>query len=153
MHTIEGNKVQVDLICQFLYKILIDETVLYHKTKNVYWNYECNDFFTKNKLFEIQYLELNNIVERLARTSIGLGRKIPYHCNDVAILIKPLKKSFQNTSLIDVRKELILDHLAMIKIIKNCIDYSSNSLNFGTQKLFQSLITIHENSIGKLSYS
>jgi starvation-inducible DNA-binding protein len=151
MHTIEENKVQIDLICQFLHKILIDETVLYHKTKNAYWNYECNNFFTKNKLFEIQYLELNNFIERLARTSIALGRKIPYHCNDVALLIKPLKKNFQNKSLIDVRKELIIDHLALIKIIENCIDYTSNSLNFGTQQLFQNIISKHNELINQLS--
>ena len=144
------NDYQTDVVCQFIYKIIIDETVLHQKTKNAFWNYECNDFYKNDKLFEIQYLELNSIIEKLSRSIIAQGRKVPYNSNDINLIIKPLKKSFANISLVDVKKELANDHLEMIKIINSSSKLIANNSIFGTNRLLESIIQKHNYLINQL---
>ena len=49
-----------------LAKLLADEYVLYTKTRNAHWNIEGADFYDKHKFFEIQFGQLDDIIDSVA---------------------------------------------------------------------------------------
>lgn len=56
-----------------LSKILADENILYTKTKNAYWNVEGNKNYDKPEFFETQILQLNEIIDSIAKHIRSIG--------------------------------------------------------------------------------
>ena len=61
---------------QVLSHVLADEFVLYTKTRNAHWNIESSDFHSMHILFESQYNELAEIVDKIERIRM-LGHYAP----------------------------------------------------------------------------
>src|SRR5258705_4436506 len=93
---------------------LTDEFLLYTKTKNAHWNTEGRDFYEKHKFFEMQFEELDNIIDDLAERIRTLGHYPP----------ATLKRFLQLTHLSETArdmnasksfvKELLADHESII---------------------------------------
>src|ERR1035437_8476421 len=57
--------------------LLADEYVLYTKTRNAHWNVEGNDFHTMHKFFEVQYEQLDEIMDSVAERIRTIGHYAP----------------------------------------------------------------------------
>src|ERR1700749_2804025 len=64
-------------ISKTLSHILADEFVLYTKTRNAHWNIEGPDFHSMHVLFESQYNELAEVVDKIAERIRMLGHYAP----------------------------------------------------------------------------
>jgi starvation-inducible DNA-binding protein len=60
-------------VSQVLSHVLADEIVLYTKTRNAHWNLKGPDFHSMHILFESQYNELAEIVDKIAERIRMLG--------------------------------------------------------------------------------
>ena len=56
-----------------LAKLLADEYVLYTKTRNAHWNIEGADFYDKHKFFEMQFGQLDDIIDSVAERIRSIG--------------------------------------------------------------------------------
>jgi starvation-inducible DNA-binding protein len=64
-------------ICNNLARTLADEYTLLLKTQNFHWNVEGPMFFSLHTLFEQQYTQLQDTVDRVAERIRALGQRAP----------------------------------------------------------------------------
>ena len=65
------------LVVDQLSRILADEYILYTKTRNAHWNVEGVDFYEKHKFFEMQYMQLEEFIDKIAERIRTLGFYTP----------------------------------------------------------------------------
>ena len=91
-------------ISQVLSVVLADEFVLYTKNRNAHWNIEGPDFYSLHGMFEEQYDELVEIVDKVAERMRMLGHYAP--CS--------IQKFMERTT--------IKEHSAELHTSKACIE-------------------------------
>jgi len=64
-------------IAQDLSKLLADKFLLYTKTRNTHWNIEGSDFHSMHLFFELQYNELDEIIDSVAERIRTIGHYVP----------------------------------------------------------------------------
>ncbi|MDR7127968.1 starvation-inducible DNA-binding protein [Algoriphagus sp. 4150] len=128
-----------------LSKILADEFVLYTKTKNAHWNVIGLDFYDKHKFFEIQFEQLDDIIDRVAERIRSLGHYAPASLKEF-LSLKSLSESTNNER--DGRSfisELLFDHERIIKDLRENINLFENDFNdLGTSDFITGLMQEHE---------
>ena len=128
-----------------LAKLLADEYVLYTKTRNAHWNIEGPDFFEKHKFFEMQFEQLDEIIDKVAERIRTVGH---YTSSSLASFLKlthlsetPAPKNDSQAHL----KALLSDHESIIiycreNIHQIAIEYH----DFGTSDFITGLMEAHE---------
>lgn len=133
-------------IFQFLDEILFDEYELYIKTKTAFWNFECDNLNDKNKIFEIQYIEINYIIGKIAKriktldSYISLPSKIKFSKQADKIHKNKLATIF---SLKAKHQEIVLK-------LKARISSKNSEVKAGTNELISDLIIKHEEILKRL---
>lgn len=132
-------------VVSILNTILSDEYLLYTKTRNFHWNVTGPNFSELHKLFELQYTELNIIVDDTAERARSLGGR------SLGTMMEFLK----NTSLKespgvypDAKKMvaiLLADHEAIIqKLRKDLADCAEKYHDMGTSDFLTGIMEQHE---------
>jgi starvation-inducible DNA-binding protein len=128
-----------------LAKLLADETVLYIKTKNAHWNIEGPDFFDKHKFFEIQFGQLDEVIDAVAERIRSIGHYAPATLQSYLSLTHLTEQSREKNDSIGFIKELLSDHESIIMVLREHIKTFANDLNdIGSSDFITGLMETHE---------
>ena len=104
-----------------LAKVLADETVIYAKTKNAYWNIKGVDFYDKHIFFELQFKQLNEMIDRVAEHIRFFGHYVPATLNSYLNLTHLTEQNQYHNNNQGFIKELLADHESIIMELCFCI--------------------------------
>jgi starvation-inducible DNA-binding protein len=128
-----------------LSKILADEFVLYTKTRNAHWNVEGIDFYDKHKFFEIQFDELDDIIDSIAERIRSLGHYAPATLKTFLSLTHLSEETRSKNDSHGFITELLSDHESIIIHLRENINFFANDLgDLGTSDFITGLMQDHE---------
>ncbi|HKC37121.1 MAG TPA: DNA starvation/stationary phase protection protein [Chitinophagaceae bacterium] len=124
---------------------LADEFLVYTKTNNAHWNTEGRDFYEKHKFYEMQFEELDKIIDDLAERIRTLSH----------YAVATLKRFLQLTHLSEAPeemndsmgfvKELLADHESIIIHFRENIGRFANEFDDqGTSDFITGILERHE---------
>ena len=132
-------------ISQILSHILADEFVLYTKTRNAHWNLEGTNFHSMHILFESQYNEMAEMVDRIAERIRMLGHYAPATLKQFLELTHLTEQTREKNDSKGFIKELLNDHEAVIINVRKQINPVGEQLKDpGTSDCLTALIEYHE---------
>ena len=125
--------------------VLSDEMTLYIKTRKFHWNVAGESFMELHKLFESQYIELEDVIDLVAERISKLGGKTIGTMNEFTLLTRiiehPNKYPVQRTMI----SELLSNHQTIIielrKDINLCADENHDA---GTADMLTGILQQHE---------
>ena len=134
-----------ETVAHELAKLLADEYVLYTKTRNAHWNIEGPDFYDKHKFFEVQFGQLDEIIDSVAERIRTLGH----------YSYATLKSFLELTHLTEVKrdanhslmyiKELLSDHESIIIFCRENIHrFGGEYKDVGTADFITGIMETHE---------
>jgi len=128
-----------------LAKVLADENVLYIKTKNAHWNIEGADFYEKHKFFEMQFGQLDKLIDSVAERIRSIGHYVPATLKSFLSLTHLSEQTTEHNDSQVFIKELLEDHESIIMNLREHIKYFANELNdLGTSDFIIDLMENHE---------
>lgn len=128
-----------------LTKVLADETVLYFKTKNAHWNVESKDFYDKHKFFEIQFGQLDEMIDNIAERIRTLGHYAPSSLKEYLSLTHLTEQVKEKNDSQDFIKELLIDHESIIiSLRQNTKAFLLDFQDVVTSDFITGLMGIHE---------
>jgi starvation-inducible DNA-binding protein len=124
---------------------LADEFLLYTKTKKAHWNTEGRDFYEKHKFYEMQFEELDKIIDDLAERIRTLDH----------FPVASLKRFLELTHLSEANgagnesmsfiKDLLADHESVIIHFRENIDRFANEFDDqGSSDFITGIMERHE---------
>lgn len=130
------NQLDSEFITQFLSRIIIEEYVLFLKTKNAFWNYELNETMQDVKLFESQSKEIDDLINQIANRIIILNDCIELPYRDLPATTKNYNKN-------QAIQELLTQNKLLITTIKEWNRLLPISGNDEVKNLIQKLLSKH----------
>jgi starvation-inducible DNA-binding protein len=128
-----------------LAKLLADEYVLYTKTKNAHWNIEGIDFYDKHKFFEIQFLQLDDVIDNTAERIRSIGHYAVGSLKSFLELTHLTEQSREKNDGQGYIKELLSDHESIIIFCRESIEcFSKAYKDFGTIDFVTGIMETHE---------
>jgi starvation-inducible DNA-binding protein len=132
-------------ISQVLSHILADEFVLYTKTRNAHWNLVGPDFHAMHLMFESQYNELAEIIDKVAERIRMLGHYAPATLKQFLQLTHLTEQTREKNNSRGFIKELLGDHESISVNIRTQINRLAELLkDAGTSDYLTSLTEYHE---------
>ena len=125
--------------------VLADEMTLYVKTRKFHWNVAGQSFMELHKLFELQYTELEVIIDTVAERIGKLGGKTIGTMNEFSLLARivehPNQYPVQQTMLTD----LLSNHESLVAELRKDIDLSTDEHHdVGTADMLTGIMQQHE---------
>ena len=127
-----------------LNKLLSDEYLLYTKTLKFHWNVKGIVFHDFHQAFKEQYEKLFDIVDLIAERARALGAPALGSLEEFSTHARLKEITAENLSALDMVKQLLADHEAIIRTIRSAIDETATSGDQGTSNFLQDLIIKHE---------
>lgn len=127
-----------------LNKLLSDEYVLYTKTLKYHWNVKGIVFHDFHAAFKEQYEKLFDIVDGVAERARALGQPSAGSLLEFSTMTRLKEINSSNLTAVQMVKNLLADHEAIIRTIRANIDETSALGDQGTSNFLQDLITKHE---------
>ncbi|MDR6845716.1 DNA starvation/stationary phase protection protein [Flavobacterium granuli] len=128
-----------------LSKILADEFVLYTKTRSAHWNVEGIDFYDKHKFFEIQFEELDDIIDSIAERIRSLGHYASATLKTFLSLTHLSEETRSKNDSHGFITELLSDHESIIIHLRENINFFADDLgDLGTSDFITGLMQDHE---------
>jgi starvation-inducible DNA-binding protein len=121
--------------------VLADEMTLYVKTRKFHWNVSGQSFMELHKLFEVQYTQLEEIIDELAERISKLGSNTIGTMSEFTEITRLKEAPGKYPSQQDMLKELLSDHESMIVALRKDVDADSDA---GTTDFFTKLLQDHE---------
>ncbi|MDP4266667.1 MAG: DNA starvation/stationary phase protection protein [Bacteroidota bacterium] len=138
----EGNSVEIATI---LNTLLADEYLLCTKTRNAQWNIHGQSFNELHKLFEIQYKELDGIIDDIAVRVRILGHYALGAMKDYLNITRLNEPTHDFSNQKQIVQTLLDDHEEIIRILrKEIIATSVQNKDFGTTDFVICILEIHE---------
>lgn len=135
----------LDEISQILSHILADEFVLYTKTRSAHWNIEGPDFYSMHVLFESQYTDIAEVIDKVAERIRMLGHYAPGTLKQMLALTELKEQTEKVRNREGFVKDLMVGHEAIIiRIRKHIINMAERVGDAGTVDLLTGLIAYHE---------
>lgn len=132
-------------VSQILSHILADEFVLYTKTRNAHWNLEGPDFHSVHIIFESQYNELAEIIDKVAERIRMLGHYAPATLKQILQLTHLTEQTREKNDSRGFVKELLSDHENIAINIRTKINRLAEQLkDVGTSDYLTGLTEYHE---------
>lgn len=131
-------------VATLLNKLLSDEYVLYTKTLKYHWNVKGIVFHDFHKAFKEQYEALFDIVDNTAERARALGQPALGSLTAFATFTRLKEINGQKLTALQMVKQLLADHEAIIKTIRADIDETAKLGDQGTSNFLQDLIVKHE---------
>jgi starvation-inducible DNA-binding protein len=108
--TITISNTNEQTIATELSKLLADETVLYIKTRNAHWNIEGADFYDKHLFFEIQFKQLDIIIDSVAEHIRSMNHYAPATLKSYLSLTRLTEATHEKNTSAGFMKALLIDH-------------------------------------------
>jgi starvation-inducible DNA-binding protein len=132
-------------VSRILSRILADEFVLYTKTRNAHWNVEGPDFYSMHILFESQYNELAEVVDKIAERIRMVGHYAPATLKQFLELTHLTEQGREKNDSKGFIKELLNDHESIIINIREQLNRLAEQLKDpGTCDYLTGLTEYHE---------
>ncbi|WP_428659882.1 Dps family protein [Runella sp.] len=132
-------------VVNVLAKLLADEYVLYTKTRNAHWNVEGLDFSEKHAFFEVQFRELDVIIDRVAERIRSLGHYAPASLKIFLNTTHLSETSYEQNDSKGFIKELLIDHDSIIIFLReNITPFADTYKDVGTSDFITGIIEEHE---------
>jgi starvation-inducible DNA-binding protein len=139
------SKEQREGVVLLLTPLLADEYLLYTKTRNYHWNVVGPQFNDLHKFFEVQYEELEDIVDDVAERARALGGKA------IGTLAEFMKHArLQETpgeypQACDMLAHLLADHEATVRQLRVDLGICADKYqDMGTNDFLTGLMERHE---------
>ncbi|HOA37382.1 MAG TPA: DNA starvation/stationary phase protection protein [Flavihumibacter sp.] len=133
-------------ICKSLNECLADAHILYFKTRKFHWNVSGDNFMELHKLFESHYEQIQEAIDEIAERvsqmgGVAIGTSSEFGSMS-GLKESPGKNPAKN---LDMVKELLHDHEAVIKSLRTKIDdYEDKYKDKGTTDFLTALLQQHE---------
>ncbi|HPI54373.1 MAG TPA: DNA starvation/stationary phase protection protein [Chitinophagaceae bacterium] len=128
-----------------LSQILADEMVLYVKTRKFHWNVCGESFMELHKLFQEQYMQLEESIDLVAERINKLGSKTIGTLKEFSSLTNLKESPDKYPSQKDMLTELLTDHESVIVTLRNYIDkLAKENKDAGTTDFFTGMMEAHE---------
>jgi len=131
-----------------LSKILADEQILSIKTRNAHWNVVGSDFYEKHLFFDIQYHELDEIIDTVAERIRFIGHYPP---STLAMYVELTHLTEMNREKNDSNgfiQELVSDHNhIIIELRKNISHFVDDLKDAGSSDFITGLMEKHEKMV------
>lgn len=115
MKTVELNKTQVNQkVIDGLAHFLADSYILYLKTQNFHWNVQGPNFHSLHEMFEEQYRELADAVDKIAERIRALKAPAPASFMQFSKLTS-LEEARGNLKAEEMLRQLLHDHETVIQ--------------------------------------
>jgi starvation-inducible DNA-binding protein len=125
--------------------LLADEYVLYTKTRNAHWNIEGADFFDKHKFFEIQFGQLDEIIDSVAERIRTIGHYVPATLQSFLEITHLAEIKDDNNGSAGYVKVLLTDHESIIiHCRENIRRFADDYKDIGTSDFITQLMETHE---------
>ena len=124
--------------------VLADSVVLYTKIRKFHWNVSGNSFLELHKLFEINYTDLEKIIDDTAERINELGGKTIGTMKEFLELtnLKENPNSYPNQT--EMMTELLSDYEKVITIIRETVVQCNAGEDFGTVDFLTGLLEANE---------
>jgi starvation-inducible DNA-binding protein len=131
--------------------LLADEYLLYTKTRNAHWNIEGGDFHSMHFFFELQYRELDEVIDKVAERIRALGSYAPASLSSFLNLTSLIESRMERNDSSALVKELLEDHEYIIMSQRKSITRFTNLyIDLGTGDFIAGLVEKHEEMAWKL---
>jgi starvation-inducible DNA-binding protein len=128
-----------------LAKLLADENILYIKTKNAHWNVEGEDFYDKHKLFEIQFGQIDELIDAVAERIRSIGHYAPATLKSYLELTHLTEQSRTKNDSQGFITELLSDHESIIAELRGHIkSFADDFQDYGSADFITGLMETHE---------
>lgn len=126
-----------------LKKTLADEYLLLLKTQNFHWNVEGPLFFSLHKLFEEQYNEIFEYVDRTAEVVRALKARAPGSFSEFKELsaVQEAGSKLSSQQMIDILSQ---DHSNIVVALKARLEDAEEAEETSAVTLYEDLIGFHE---------
>ncbi|MGB8489918.1 MAG: DNA starvation/stationary phase protection protein [Bacteroidales bacterium] len=132
-------------IADSLNRLLADEHLLYIKTRNAHWNVEGPDFYAQHKFFEVQYVQLEEIIDSVAERIRSIGHYADATLQGFLSLTHLSEETREKNDSSGFIKDLLEDHESIITYIRENIDRFANEWNDkGSSDFITGLMETHE---------
>lgn len=123
---------------------LADEYLLLLKTQNYHWNVEGPLFYSLHKLFEEQYKQLADYVDRAAEVVRALRAKAPGSFKEFKELSSIQEASGDKASSHQIIENLSQDHTNMAIALRKRLEEAEDAEETSAIVLYEDLIQFHE---------
>jgi starvation-inducible DNA-binding protein len=131
-------------VASILNKLLSDEFVLYTKTLKFHWNVQGIVFHDFHQAFKEQYEKLFDFVDLIAERARALGAPALGSLQDFSTYTRLKEANSKQLSALEMVKELLADHEAIIRTMRQDIEETGKLGDQGTSNFLQDLIVKHE---------
>ena len=144
-HTLGIKPENLSKVAAELNIFLADEFLLYTKTKNAHWNTEGRDFYEKHKFYEMQFEELDNIIDDLAERIRTLDHYAAATLKQFLQLTHLSEAPGDLKDSLGFVKELLADHESVIIHFRENIDrFATEFDDQGTSDFITGIMEKHE---------
>ena len=131
-------------IASILNKLLADEFVLYTKTLKFHWNVQGITFHDFHQAFKEQYEKIFDFVDLIAERARALGAPALGSLQDFSTYTRLKEANSKNISALEMVKELLADHEAIIRTMRQEVDETARLGDQGTSNFLQDILVKHE---------
>ena len=132
-------------VASVLSKILADENLLYVKTKNAHWNIDGPDFYSMHTFFEIQFGELDELIDKVAQRIRSIGHYAPATLKSYLSLTHLTEETRAKNDSQGYINELLVNHEIIIMKLREYIHPFANDFkDLGTSDFITGLMETHE---------
>lgn len=128
-----------------LASILSDEMTLYVKTRKFHWNVSGNNFMELHKLFQSQYVELEETIDLMAERINKLGGKTIGTLKEFVDLTRIKESPGVYPDQKEIFTELLGDHEIIVKQLRyDIVVCSEKNKDLGTADFLTGIMEQHE---------
>jgi starvation-inducible DNA-binding protein len=131
-------------IAESLSRLLADTYTLYLKTQNYHWNVEGPQFHALHTMFEEQYVELRDAVDRIAERIRALGFPAPGSYAEYSKLTSIEEAEPGIADSIDMVRALAAGHETLAGSARATVDVSEEAGDVATADLATNRVEVHE---------
>jgi starvation-inducible DNA-binding protein len=132
-------------VAGILSRVLADEVLLYTKTKNAHWNVEGRDFYSMHTFFEVQYGQLDEMIDRVAERIRALGHYAPATMKSFLELTHLTEMTREKNDSEGFIKVLLSDHESIIMKLRESVNPVADKFHdSGTSDFITGLMEEHE---------
>jgi starvation-inducible DNA-binding protein len=131
-------------IVESLSRLLADTYTLYLKTQNYHWNVEGPQFHALHTMFEEQYVELRDAVDRIAERIRALGFPAPGSYAEFSGLTTIEEAAPGIADAKDMVRALAAGHETVAGTARAAVDVAEASGDIATVDLVTNRVEVHE---------
>ena len=145
------NQEQLNGVVTILKLVLADECLLYTKTRNCDWNVTDPQFRQLHAMFEQQFDELSDVIDKVAERSRALGAQAMDTMSEFLQYARLKEHPGKGPPATRMVAQLVDDHEAIIRTLRGDLAVCAEEFNdAGTSDFLTGLLEQHEKMARRL---